>query len=61
MLELALYYIELFDDLFWGYLGVPALVIMGVFLTFKSGFFQIIKFPAIAKTFFGFLDSHFLT
>ena len=55
MLEFALYYLDIINDIFWAYLGVPSLILMGTYLTIKSRFFQIRKFPAINRTFFKFL------
>lgn len=48
-------FIELFVDFLWGYIGVPTLLFVGIYLSFRSGFIQIRKFPAVLKTFFGFL------
>lgn len=55
MLELALHYLDVIDDLFWGYLGVPALILMGLYLSIKSKFFQVRTFPKISKLFFSFI------
>jgi alanine or glycine:cation symporter, AGCS family len=55
MLDLALHYLDIIDDLFWGYLGVPALILMGIYLSIKSKFFQIRAFPKISKLFFKFI------
>lgn len=43
------------DDAIWGYIGFPALMLIGLYLSFKSRFVQIRKFPAIVKTFVSFL------
>lgn len=43
------------DTLFWGYIGFSLIMILGVFFSFKTRFFQIRAFPAIFKTFFHFL------
>lgn len=47
-------YIYLCENILWGYLGVPLLLALGIYLTLKSGFFQIRKLPAIVKIFFSF-------
>ncbi|HEY4831961.1 MAG TPA: amino acid carrier protein [Waddliaceae bacterium] len=46
--------LEQFEDVLWGFFGVPVLMLLGIYLTFHSNFFQIRKFPAIIKTFFGY-------
>ncbi len=47
-----------FEELLWGYLGVPMILTIGIFLTFKSNFFQVRKFPDIIRTFVSFLRMH---
>lgn len=42
------------EDLIWTYMGFPILLLLGIYLTFHSNYFQIRKFGAIVKTFFGF-------
>jgi len=55
MLEYIFSKLEIFDDCLWGYLGFPAIIIIGIILSFQSRFVQIRKFPHIIKTFIGFL------
>src|SRR5476649_33714 len=55
MLDQLFIYLESFEDILWGYFGVPVLMILGVYLKFYSNFFQIRKFPYVVKTFIGFL------
>ena len=55
MIEGFLYSIELIDDLFWSYIGIPAILILGTYISFKFGWFQIKYFPLIMKNFFGYL------
>ncbi len=43
------------DELFWGYAAFVLIVVLGLFLTLRSGFFQVRKFPQITKTFFQFM------
>lgn len=43
-----------FDEAFWQYFGVPALIGIGLYLSVKSRFFQIRQFPQILKIFKGF-------
>jgi len=45
-------YLEAFEDLLWGYVGVPLLIFVGLVLTFRSQFFQIRKLPYVIKLFF---------
>lgn len=46
--------LDQFEDLLWGYLGVPILMLIGLVLSFQSGFVQIRKFPAVLKIFASF-------
>lgn len=39
------------DELFWYYVGVPSLLIIGLYLSIKSRFFQIRQIPYIIKIF----------
>jgi len=50
-------YLELFENFLWSYLGFPAIVGIGLYLTFRSGAVQIRKFPHVVRTFFSFLFS----
>jgi alanine or glycine:cation symporter, AGCS family len=56
MLELFFNYLEIADDNFWNYLGVPVLLILGFYFSLKSGFMQVTSFGKISRIFFGFLD-----
>lgn len=40
------------DDFLWGYAALPALLLMGAYLTYKSGFVQVRRFPNILRAFF---------
>jgi AGCS family alanine or glycine:cation symporter len=46
--------LEQFEDILWGFLGVPVLMLLGIYLTIHSKFFQIRKFPAVIKIFFSY-------
>lgn len=48
-------FMHFFDDCLWGYLGFPAIILMGIYLSFHSHFVQVRKFPQIIKTFFSLL------
>lgn len=40
-----------FENLLWGYLGVPMIMILGLYLSFKSNFAQIRHLPTVFKNF----------
>lgn len=42
------------DDSLWSYIALPGIVILGLYLSFKSNFVQIRKFPHIVQTFLSF-------
>lgn len=44
-----------FEEGLWGFLCVPVLLFLGVYLSFHSNFFQIRKLPEIIKMFIGYL------
>jgi len=54
MFENFFSFLEFFDDILWGYLAFPAILLTGLVLTVESGFVQIRKFPYILKTFISF-------
>lgn len=39
------------DTLFWGYIGFVLILLLGIFLTIRTGFFQVREFPSILRTF----------
>lgn len=43
------------DSFFWGYIAFVLIIVLGVWLSIKAGFFQVLAFPAIVKTFLFFL------
>lgn len=43
------------DAFVWDFIGVPAILLLGLFLSFKAKWFQIIDFKKITKLFFSFL------
>jgi alanine or glycine:cation symporter, AGCS family len=47
--------LSILEDAVWLYVGIPILMSYGLYLSYKSKFLQIIKFPSIFKTFFSFL------
>lgn len=51
-------HLEAFENILWAFVAVPVIILLGLFLSLQSGFVQIIQFPKIVKTFFGFLFVH---
>lgn len=47
--------LEGLEDFLWTYCGVPIVMLLGLYLTIKSNFFQVRHLPTVFKTFFGFL------
>lgn len=47
-----LYYLDLLENLLWGYVGAPVILLLGLYLSLTSRFVQVRKFPAILKNFF---------
>jgi AGCS family alanine or glycine:cation symporter len=47
--------LEIIDNCLWGYLAVPGILILGSWLSIKSRFVQVRKFPAVLMTFIQFL------
>src|SRR5436190_3216909 len=41
------------EDFLWGYFGVPIVMLLGLYLSYKSNFIQIRKLPFVIKSFFG--------
>lgn len=44
-------YLDLFENLLWGYIGAPVILVLGAYLSLSSGFIQVRKFHAIIKNF----------
>jgi alanine or glycine:cation symporter, AGCS family len=57
MLEEIFTSLDIFENLLWGYLGFPIILLLGIYLSVKSRFVQVRKFPSVVKTFFGFLTA----
>lgn len=47
--------LDVLENLMWTYLGVPLVILLGLYLSLKSNFFQIRHLPTVFKTFLGFL------
>lgn len=52
MFEQIVSIVQVFEDGLWGYLGVPALMSLALYLSFQSNFFQLRKLPYAAIRFF---------
>lgn len=50
-------FLDGFEDILWSYLCVPILMTIGLYLSLKSGFFQIRKLPEIVKSFFSLMKT----
>lgn len=48
-------YLELLEDSFWVYGGVPTLIVIGCYLSYKSKFFQVRKLGSILKLFYNYV------
>lgn len=46
--------LQLLDDSLWAYIALPGIILLGMYLSLKSNFVQIRKFPHIIKTFIDF-------
>ncbi len=55
MIQDLLVYLSYFEDFLWEYLGFPALLLLGLYFSFKTRFIQIRGFPKILKTFISFM------
>lgn len=51
MIDYLIQFIYFFEDILWGYIGVPTVLLLGLFLTLQSNFVQIRKLPIIVKNF----------
>jgi len=51
-LETTVSLLETLDNILWGYAVLPILLVVGCYLTVKSRFMQIRKFPRILKSFY---------
>lgn len=48
--------LDLIEHLLWTYFGVPIVIGLGLYFSYKSSCFQIRKLPSVFKTFFGYLS-----
>ncbi|MEM1282121.1 MAG: amino acid carrier protein [Chlamydiota bacterium] len=47
---------DFLEDFLWGYFGVPIIVVLGLYLTWLSGFAQIRLFPHVISRFFRYIN-----
>lgn len=50
--------LEYFENFLWGYFALPVIMVLGVYLSFRSQFVQIRKFPIVVRNFLNFLSSN---
>jgi AGCS family alanine or glycine:cation symporter len=55
MFENLTEHLELLENFLWSYFGVPIVLLLGLYLTIRSNFFQIRHLPTVFRTFVGFL------
>jgi alanine or glycine:cation symporter, AGCS family len=54
MIEQVFNLLSAFENVLWGYICIPLLFLLGIYLTWQSGIVQFRKFPTVVKTFFSF-------
>jgi AGCS family alanine or glycine:cation symporter len=57
MFELISSVLTGFEDFWWGYVGVPTVLLLGLYLSFASKFVQFRKLPTVLRTFSNFMSS----
>lgn len=50
--------LEVFENTLWAFVAVPAIILLGLFLSIQSRFVQIVQFPKVVKTFFSLIFVH---
>lgn len=53
-----MYFLNLFEDVLWDWIGVPLIVFLGLYFSFRSRFVQIRTFPKMLKAFVGYFSAH---
>lgn len=56
MFELFFSVLDFFDNCAWSYVGVPVILIFGLYFSTKSDWFQVTRFGDITRLFWGFLE-----
>jgi len=44
-------YLDTFNTLLWGYVGITMIIVIGVYLSFKARWMQVLKFPVVIRHF----------
>lgn len=57
MIDYVLSLLEVLEDRFWTFGGIPMLLSLGLYLSYKSGWFQIRQLPTVFSIFKGFISS----
>lgn len=55
MIEHIFYFLTKVEEVFWGYIAFALIILLGLYLSFQTRFFQVRKIPQIFATFFNFL------
>jgi len=55
MLEQLFDHLDKIDNFLWQYIGFPAILLVGLYLSYRSRLVQIRRFPEVCKVFLGFL------
>jgi len=55
MLDVFTTQLELLEDILWTYFGVPIVMLVGLYLSIRSNFFQIRQLPTVFKNFISFI------
>lgn len=58
MFELFFYYLNQLDNIVWSYLSIPAILLLGFYLSHKSQWTQIFKLGRVIRVFFSFFSFH---
>ncbi len=53
----VLFVLDSLDNLLWGYIAMPALLLMGIYMSYRTKCIQIRRFPKVLSTFFETLTS----
>jgi len=54
MLSYLISSLQTAEDILWTFFGIPIVMFLGLYLSYKSNFIQIRKLPQVFRTFFGF-------
>jgi alanine or glycine:cation symporter, AGCS family len=52
MIDTFFSFLGTFEDYLWGYVGVPTIMLLGIYLSYHSNFVQVRKLPIVFKNFF---------